>query len=93
LRADEGVEGDVRVTKDGEEEGVVDADAVGDHALQLWDDGTADDGGDEQAGAVDRGLRVDDIELVHRRLVRKLVGGKCRLRGECQRGSYSAVPS
>ena len=41
---DEAEEGDVDVADDRDDEGVVDADVVGDVALQDGDDGAADDG-------------------------------------------------
>jgi hypothetical protein len=47
--AAEGEEGDVDVAEDGKEEGVMDADAVGESALSERNNSAADDGGDEQA--------------------------------------------
>jgi hypothetical protein len=47
--AAEGKEGDVDVAEDGKEEGMMDADMVGESALGKRNDGAADDGGDEQA--------------------------------------------
>lgn len=44
-----GKEDDVDVAEDGKEEGVMDADAVGESALGKRNNGAADDGGDEQA--------------------------------------------
>ena len=47
--AAEGEIGDVCVAEDGEKEGVVDADAVGEGALRKWNDGPADDGRYQEA--------------------------------------------
>jgi hypothetical protein len=48
----EGKIGDVDVAERREEERVMDADMVGDDALHLWNDRSADNRCDEDAGAV-----------------------------------------
>ena len=51
FRAFEAVVADVDVAEDGEEKGVVDADVIGDEALQQRDERGAQDSHDQQAGA------------------------------------------
>ena len=41
----------IEVAQRGQNEGVMDADAIGKHALQLWNDCTAHNGADQQSGA------------------------------------------
>src|SRR6185369_11113143 len=50
--ADESVEGDVKVAEDRQEKGVMNADAVGEKALEFGNDCTTDDSGYQQAGTV-----------------------------------------
>ena len=49
--ADESVEGDVKVAEDRQEKGVMNADAVGEKALEFGNDCTTDDSGYHGAGS------------------------------------------
>src|SRR5207244_600317 len=60
-RSFEPVEGYVQIAEYGQDEGMVDADPVGQDALQFWNDSAAYDGCDQQGGAVsgERAQAVD----------------------------------
>src|SRR5580698_10087682 len=50
--ASEAVEGDVAVTEDGQDEGVMDADAVGERSLRQWNNCATYDGCNQKSGSL-----------------------------------------